>query len=455
MADYYSEGEYLSGPSADEMDALREQEEEQKQQWEGELTEEETTVPTTPHLDLKSTFRKIAPPKKKTIFKPEKSAMKAIFTDSKKDNNVKQQRKMMAAKYGSSRDIPTSADMSLDTLNLASRMGIQPHHIALLGRSARVAQEQTARVVRPALHLGQIDRKGKLKKLDESIEQLISCDIDLSSVDSIFETSHFKKAKEWLVKLQQTPTWPASEDARFVSWLTQLYTECFGTMHVYGKVATAFTALLDEIEDPELRKKFQALTEVLVNGNAIIQQHQPMLRSMKTAITYKADPKAWKRFNKTLGDRSENYKLSSKDKQDTLQQYNDLIIDPEGLESSLNQSRKRFNWKREKNREEKRKRKDSRDYTRDYRNSTGNRGRGRGRSEYDNRDNRDRNRTKDRGRGLGHLPRKPFIRPKDAICHNCGKRGHKASHCPTMKCQNCGAIGHSVTTCPKRQGPKN
>ena len=114
-----------------------------------------------------------------------------------------------------------------------------------------------------------------MKRLDESLEDLITGDVDLSTVNSIFETSHYAKAKEWLHKLQQTPSWPPSTDPRFVGWLLQLYTECFGTLHVYGKAATAMTALVAEIEDKELREKFHALLEILVNGNSIVNNINP------------------------------------------------------------------------------------------------------------------------------------------------------------------------------------
>ena len=439
MQDYFSEHSDWS-PSEDEMEALRQHEQ-------GELKsalKKNDKEDINSNIDLRTAFRKLAPPTKRATFQPsEQSKLKGLFSDAKKESNLKMQRRMMANQYGSAQDLPTSADMNLESLALASRLDLRSYDIAQLHRSARIASQQTAKVVRPAVALGQMDKHGKLKRLDESIEDLMTGEVDLSGVDSIFETSYFKKAKEWLVSLQKTPEWPPSTDPRFVGWLIQMCAEHFGTAHVYGKVATGFTVLLEEIEDEKLKKQFKNLVDVLVKGNAIVQQHQPQLCSLKAAVAHKADPKAFATFREKLKKRSDSYKIKTKDNKDALSHYDDLIVDPEEVEKRLTQNRKTYNWKRKERRERKSQRK-TRDRDRDYysrdRFSDG--------KSYQKNKNRDIT-TQEQKRN--NRTRKPFIRPEDATCFHCKQKGHKKSHCPTMICQVCGQLGHSASVCPKRR----
>ena len=81
-------------------------------------------------IDLKSTFRDLAPPKKKKIFQTaDSSKLHGMFGTIKKDSNLKLQRKMMAKTYGAVKDLPTGADMNLSTLAQATRLGL-PHMIS-------------------------------------------------------------------------------------------------------------------------------------------------------------------------------------------------------------------------------------------------------------------------------------------------------------------------------------
>ena len=471
--DWFTEDErsQSEGPSEDEIEALREHREQygdsedevqrntrnNRQRAEGSNNNRDNTNldedkgdfsdEAGAPIDLKSTFRELAPPKKKKVFTTaNNSKMHGMFGKVKEDSNLKLQRKMMAQTYGSVKDLPTGADMNLSTLAQATRLGLAPYDFAQLGRSARIAAEQSAKVVRPAVAIGQVTKRGKLKRLDESLDDLLTGDVDLSTVNSIFETSHYAKAREWLHQLQQTPSWPPSTDPRFVGWLLQMYTECFGVLHVYGKAATALTALVSEIEDDDLKAKFHALLEIMVNGNSITKQHQPNLRSLKTAISYKSDPKAWDGFKFTLKKRADSYKLKTGEKTDALQQYSDLIMSPDIADRKLTENRKSYNHKKNKEREMNRLRKNSRDYDRNGRNRDSRRDQNQGKGDYQA------PRFKDR---RGQRDRRKFVQPENAVCFNCGAKGHKQSHCPTMKCQRCGKMGHSVTMCPLTKSTKN
>ena len=165
---------------------------------------------------------------------------------------------------------------------------------------------------------------------------------------------------------------------------------------------------------------------------------------MKTAIEFKSDPKAWEGFKYTLKRRAESYKLKTGEKSDALQQYSDLIMSPDIADRKLTENRKSYNYKKQKEKEFKRLRKYSRDYDRQRRNGDPRKDTRKGPGDYQPPRLKDRNRD-----------RRKFVQPKDAVCYNCGAKGHKKSHCPTNKCQRCGKLGHSISVCPLNTNTKN
>ena len=360
--------------------------------------------------------------------------MATIFSKTRKESNIEKQRRMMASAYGSANELPSASDMNLQTLRTAKELGMKPHHIPLLSRSIARVKDMPANIARRSLNLNSVSAGGKLHLNHESIDEIICRNVDLKAVFSLLESAKFPDARDWLATIQKTPTIAPSTHEVVVSWIFQLYIESFALSHINGKAIVALTALVDEIPDKDLRKRFMDLLSVQSSSYDIMKQHIECLLSLKTAIKYSSDPSAFRDFRQKLKKRAQEYKLkTSKDETENFSHYQDILLSSEDLESRLLQNRQLYN----------RKRKDRIDSQR----RTNNR----------RPPNRYRDRRPERppepkltNRNAPPPPRPTFDR-KRKTCFKCGAKGHIASHCPTAVCTYCHRKGHTISVCRKKQ----
>ena len=379
----------------------------------------------THYVDFNAPLKSMAPAKEKEVFKPSEGELRGIFSSTRKDSNIKKQKQMMASIFGSARELPTSADMSLETLAHSTKMGIRPYHMALMNKSASRMDASQAKVVRRSLNMSSVNSKGKLEANNESIENIMCDTVELKAVASIIESSKHADARDWLATCQKTPTFPPSCEEDIVAWLMQLYSESYEVHRVSGKAVTALAALTNEISDPDLKDRFIKLLDIQVAGGNIIQQHAENLLGLKTAIKYQVDKSAFRGLRETLKKRAEEYRIKLSGDSDVMSHYDDIKLDADKIEGRLSARRKLYNKRQL---EKKRKNKQ---YTSRY-------------QPYTPRDKG--------GQPEKNVPRPPKPpRKKKIVCYLCGAKGHKKSSCPEMICQYCNEKGHSISKCPKRK----
>ena len=365
----------------------------------------------------------------------ENSSMSTIFSRTRKESNIEKQRKMMASAYGRASDLPSASDMNLETLRVAKEMGMKPYHIPLLGRSIAKVKDMPANIARRSLNLNAVSAGGKLHLNHESIDEIICRNVDLKAVFSLLECGKFTDARDWLATIQKTPTIAPSTHEVVVSWIFQLYIEAFALCHINGKAIVALTALVDEIPDADLRKRFMDLLSVQTSSYDISKQHIEALLSLKTAIKYSSDPTAFQGFRNKLKKRAQEYRLKTDSKEAAnFSHYNDILLSSEDLESRLAQNRQIYNRKR-KDRIETQKR-----------------------SSYQRRQqNRYQDRRTERApkpklnNRRAPVPPRPTYDTKRRTCYKCGGKGHIASHCPKATCTYCNRKGHTVSVCRTKQ----
>ena len=385
------------------------------------------------HTAFKDTSTATTP----SVFKTsENSNMATIFSKTRKESNIEKQRRMMATAYGSANELPSASDMDLQTLRVAKELGMKPHHIPLLSRSIARVKDMPANIARRSLNLNSVSAGGKLHLNHESIDEIICRNVDLKAVFSLLETGRFTDARDWLSTIQKTPTIAPSTHEVVVTWIFQLYIEAFALAHINGKAIVALTALVDEIPDASLRKRFMDLLSVQTSSFDIMNQHIEALLSLKSAIKYSSDPTAFQGFRNKLKKRAAEYKLKTASSETAnFSHYNDILLSSEDIESRLAQNRQMYNRKR-------RDRLDSRKRS----------------TEQRRQQNRYRDRRSERppepkltNRKAPVPPRPTFDPKRTRTCFKCGGKGHIASHCPQAVCTYCNRKGHTVTVCRKKQ----
>ena len=107
-------------------------------------------------FNLSTTFNDASNIPNKQVFRTDDQSMKTLFTSTRKDSNIQKQQRMMANTFGSASDLPSTTDMSLESLKYAKEMGIKPYHLPLLGRSLAKVQQLPANIARKSLNLSSL-----------------------------------------------------------------------------------------------------------------------------------------------------------------------------------------------------------------------------------------------------------------------------------------------------------